>query len=267
MDVIANTLNNNTIVWEANPSFYDYIHKMTFNFNTNTFELCEGGGQQIYGIYQGIFTYSHPYITLIYLKNVDPYADSTELNDDNEYCPGVISMSCTKEFKIDLIEEPTIHFNGYCKTESNWTLTISESPLKVANPQTQDDSYPLTFYTGFNSVPCDVQYERQVRDEPFLKQTFVEKIDPSRVDVLIPNTERVRLISAQSSFHLWNNWRIVHLDETKGEIIVGYLSSCYPKYVVKNQQGLKYYVPQNDKYVESDPLILNIQNHQLNALV
>lgn len=306
METILTNSTNNTIEWEANPSFYDYIHRLTLNFNTNKFTMVDGGGQVINAIYKGFFKVCDNHIIFNYQKHVDPYDDSykTDDEDDNDsstqtyptndvqilgtqpFVNGFRYMNRTKSIGFKIVEEPVDHFNGYCKYTSKWTMILDESPFKLESlvdsrrsnlfNNLSDNSYPLTFYSCLENVPCDVLYERSVRDEKYYKKDFVEQVDSSRNDVMEENSELIRKLNSSEPYRYW---QIIKMDPINREVIVCGTWKSQPIFVVRNKDSVKYWVPdpnQNYKYVETtddqvimeySPLGQHPDAHVFNSLV
>ena len=154
--------NSKVVVLEANPEVYDYLHQITLNFETNTFELIDGGGQMVTGNIFGSFELVNSKLKLNYEY------------DQNIYTKEKIPLNISKEITFEINNELKKHFNGYCMYNSSQTITLSESPfeihtIKEHRPHTlfnmlNDNKYPLTFYNDLQYVECDVQHERLIRN-------------------------------------------------------------------------------------------------------
>jgi len=256
MESIYANLTNKTLQWQANPSCYDYIHNIFLDFDSYKFTLTDGGGQKINAIYKGTFEVSDSQIILNYQKDINPYVELYKNSD------GLVElMNLTKRIGFIIVEESVNHFDGYCKYQSKWTMKLESSPFvldclaEARNSnlfnQISDDSYPLTFYSGIENIPCNVRYERSIRDELQYKKYFVEMIDETRTDVLENNSEEIRKLN---SSELYRHWQIIHLNQLNGEIIICGPWQFQPIFIVKNKDSTKYYVPnpqENFKYNET----------------
>ncbi len=278
METIISTLNKNTIVWKANPSYYDYIHNMTLNFDTHTFKLCDGGGQIINIKCNGTFEIKGDQLILNYQNEINPYC---QYNDSNSVKP----INLVKHIGFQIKTDQTYHFNGYTKYQSKWIMTLDSSPFNIENVNKQrkynlfnliaDNSYPLTFYTGFESIVCDVAYERVIKDEAYHKKNFLDYVDNNLSYVKNPNSEEIRQINSSRNYQYWT---IIHFDKEKKEIIMSGYWKCQPIFVIRKNDIIKYYVPDSNtnQYVETtddntilkySPENIHPKKHPFNELI
>ena len=136
-----------TIVLEANPHYYDYIHRLTLNPD-KTCNFIDGGGQFINGHWSGTWTISlsEKLLKLTY-HEVDNYGQITKLDPPIK-----------KDIDIEVTNEHNKLFNGYCLIDSNQTWNFSKTPCpsferrnlyNILNNMTEENS-PLTFYICTN---------------------------------------------------------------------------------------------------------------------
>lgn len=168
MQSLINKLGN-TFYLDANPSYYDYIHRIKLEFTNDksgSFELVDGGGQSITGKYKGDFTIENSnLINFNFEESINVYTDTNT------------SIYFTKQVEFNIKEEECEHFNGYCKYVSEYSIQLNSSPfdfdaLKSDRKYTlynmlNENDFPLTFYIGMILIPCDVIYEREKRDKEY----------------------------------------------------------------------------------------------------
>ena len=206
---------NNEVILSANPSIYDTIYKLILNFDERTFELVDGAGQMITGDIFGTFELVDNVLTMYYERDYDVYSNEN------------ISLSDTKRLIVTIVNEEKSHFDGYCMEVSTQTVTFSESPFILDQVSSRrsttlfnmlnDNPYPLVFYNGFKSVPCDVQYERFARDERYLKEYYCDKITKDE-QVLIPFSEETRRFLMGQNIPF--GWFVIHFNKEKQDLII-----------------------------------------------
>lgn len=233
MDQIIKSNNNDIIIWEAKPSYYDYFHRITLDFNSNTFRLDDGCEQTIKYIYEGNFDIKDDYIIFNYQHSINPYLPSKNSKS-------IKSINIAKNIKFTLENKTDSHFDGYIKYQSKWVLTIDSSPFNLNNSCHSD--YPLVFYTNFSVVSCDLRYERVIRNEKYFKKEFMALMNETRQDILDPNSEETRQINAT---HKYEHWYIIYLNKEKREIIIAGIWTSDPIFIIKNNGSIKYYVPKS----------------------
>ncbi len=183
---------NDTITLEANPHYYDYIHRISLRKSNNSFELCDGGGQMINVIYQGYFEDKDNQLTLNFKYMIDPYEKykhSKNINEemdmeksqyDNQVY-GLTPINYTLVVNYRIYDTEKDHFNGYTLQISQRTVEFDRSPFllrdeveKIDIPiesrkvnffnMFENDSYPTTFYTHLTTVEgANIKFLRMKR--------------------------------------------------------------------------------------------------------
>lgn len=187
------TEENDTITMEANPHFYDYIHRISLRKSNKSFEVCDGGGQMINVIYQGFYEDEDNQLTLHFKYVIDPYEKYKHKSDinkelDMEKSPydnqvyGLTPIDYTLVVNYRIYDCEKDHFNGYTLQVSHRTIEYDRSPfilkderekidIPVENRKInlfnifENDSYPTTFYTYINTVEgANIKLLRAKRD-------------------------------------------------------------------------------------------------------
>lgn len=128
---------------EANPHYYDYLHRLNL-FPDATCSFADGGGQSINGIWNGTWKLKDNKIKLVY-NEFDNYGDLKPID------PPIII-----EIDVNITKEYTKFFNGYCLSVCDETWKFSKSPCpSFVNQQhnhfnllegLNEENTPLIFY-------------------------------------------------------------------------------------------------------------------------
>ena len=184
---------NDTITIEANPHFYDYIHRISLRKSNQSFELCDGGGQMINVIYQGFYEDKDNQLILNFKYMIDPYEKYKHMKEvnkelDMEKSPydnqvyGLMPIEYSVVLNYRIYDCEKDHFNGYILQVSQRTIEFDRSPfilkdekekieIPVENRKNnlfnifENDSYPTTFYTHISTVEgANIKFLRAKRD-------------------------------------------------------------------------------------------------------
>jgi hypothetical protein len=135
------------ILLVASPDRYDYLHQLILNPD-NTCEFADGGGQCINGIWNGNWILIDNVLKLSY----------NEFNNYDDIQP--IDPPIEIEIEVEIINEHTKFFDGYCLkiSEETWKLSKSPCPSFVNQKNNlynfvediNEDNTPLIFYKNVN---------------------------------------------------------------------------------------------------------------------
>lgn len=132
---------NGKLYLRVYPYYYVYGHSLSMCSIDSTFELLDGRAQRLDDCITGTYILSDDTIKLHFLL-------------PDKYAYWKIKYS----FKFEDVE----HFNEYSLMVSHITVLFNKNPLYYA--RTNDlENYPLTFYTQFTYVNCDIKAERVKR--------------------------------------------------------------------------------------------------------
>lgn len=144
---------NDKLVIQANPDYYDYCHHLFLNKKTNKFELSNGGGQHMDEVYSGCYEINNNMLKLYFEFSEDIYSGTQS------------AINVTNTLLFEILGEKTPHFDGYCMHISNFKITFNKSPFAFDDSIRNATDYPLVFYTHLETVDCNVKLERLKRDE------------------------------------------------------------------------------------------------------
>lgn len=174
---MMNTLfENDRLVIEANPHYYDYCHEIRLNNKTMNFNLADGGGQKMNEMYNGHFELTDDTLILHFENQEDWYSKTT------------VPIKTTNILKYKLSLEEKKHFDGYCMKISKYTIIFQKSPFSMNDDREIEFeySYPLTFYTKLTDVKCNTLLERLKRNrEYFFTELFEDYPELIKDDIYV----------------------------------------------------------------------------------